>query len=177
MGSALRGVVVNRAAVATKIPAATAGRTAARRLRLAATSDFHTNFQSYTAHYGVGYLQPVIGAYLRYFHGRSLCTFVPTQQLSSELVAKGYLETRVVARGVDTALYNPQRRSTELRARWGIGAHDPAPIDEPADQAGARRRGHEQRRGQLAHAPDATRSLGDLEQHVVLVEADALLPP
>lgn len=111
--------------VVTEGPLGWSAVTAARRLRLPATSDFHTNFQSYTAHYGVGYLQPAIGAYLRYFHGRSLCTFVPTQQLSMELVAKGYQETRVVARGVDTALFNPLRRSAELRARWGVGAHDP----------------------------------------------------
>jgi glycosyltransferase involved in cell wall biosynthesis len=111
--------------VVTEGPLGWSAVSAARRLRLPATSDFHTNFQSYTAHYGVGYLQPAIGAYLRHFHGRSLCTFVPTQQLSAELMAKGYLETRVVARGVDTALFNPQRRSAELRARWGAGAHDP----------------------------------------------------
>jgi len=111
--------------VVTEGPLGWSAVTAARRLRLPATSDFHTNFQSYTAHYGVGYLQPAIGAYLRYFHSRSLCTFVPTEQLSTELVAKGYRETRVVARGVDTALFNPQRRSAELRARWGAGAHDP----------------------------------------------------
>ena len=111
--------------VVTEGPLGWSAVTAARRLGLPATSDFHTNFQSYTAHYGVGYLQPAIGAYLRYFHGRSLCTFVPTQQLSAELLATGYRETRVVARGVDTALFNPQRRSAELRARWGVEAQDP----------------------------------------------------
>jgi glycosyltransferase involved in cell wall biosynthesis len=32
---------------------------------------------------------------------------------------------RVVARGVDTNLFNPQRRSAELRASWGAAARDP----------------------------------------------------
>ena len=98
--------------------------TAAGRLRVPATSDFHTNFHSYTRHYGVGFLETVIGAYLRYFHNRSLCTFVPTRQLSMALASQGYRDTRVVARGVDTRLFNPQRRSDELRARWGAAEHD-----------------------------------------------------
>ena len=53
------------------------------------------------------------------FHNRALCTFVPTQQLAAELGRQGYRKLRVVARGVDTDLFNPQRRSAELRASWG----------------------------------------------------------
>jgi len=92
----------------------------ARRMRLPATSDFHTNFHNYSSHYGVGFLRHIIGDYLKGFHNRALCTFVPTRQLRAQLQGEGYRELEVVARGVDTRLFNPARRSAELRRQWGV---------------------------------------------------------
>lgn len=97
----------------------------ARRMGVPATSDFHTNFHSYSAHYGVGFLRHAIGAYLRGFHNRALSTFVPTRELGAQLQSEGYGCLEVVARGVDTRLFDPARRSRELRQRWGAGDGDP----------------------------------------------------
>jgi glycosyltransferase involved in cell wall biosynthesis len=97
----------------------------ARRMGLPSTTDFHTNFHSYSAHYGVGFLKHVIGGYLRLFHNRALCTFVPTRQLREQLQSEGYLGLEVVARGVDTRLFNPERRSPLLRRQWGVEDGDP----------------------------------------------------
>ena len=54
---------------------------AAIKLDLPCSSDFHTNFHSYTRHYGVAWLHKPIAAYLRRFHNRAGCTLVPTAEL------------------------------------------------------------------------------------------------
>ena len=98
---------------------------AARKLQLPVVSDFRTNFHSYSRHYGVGWLGKPILAYLRKFHNRTLWTLVPTESLRKELAQQGFLNLRVIARGVDTTLFNPARRSPLLRAGWGAGPDDP----------------------------------------------------
>jgi len=100
----------------------------ARRMGLPATTDFHTNFHSYSTHYGFGFLKRAIGGYLRHFHNRSLCTFVPTRQLRDELRCDGYRGLEVVARGVDTRLFSPARRSAPLRRQWGAAGEEPVAI-------------------------------------------------
>jgi glycosyltransferase involved in cell wall biosynthesis len=97
---------------------------AALKLRLPVTSDFHTNFHSYSGHYGLGWLRTPIESYLRKFHNRTRLTMVPTHAMRDQLARNGYRNLQVVARGVDTALFNPQRRSEALRAAWGAGPGD-----------------------------------------------------
>ncbi len=92
---------------------------AARQLKLAITSDFRTNFHAYSKHYGIGWLQKPIFAYLRKFHNRTQCTMVPTESLRGELAAMGFHQLKVVARGVDTVRFSPAKRSETLRAAWG----------------------------------------------------------
>ena len=98
---------------------------AALKLRIPAVSDFRTNFHAYSRHYGIGWLSKPILAYLRKFHNRTLCTMVPTEAMRADLAARGFCRLRVVARGVDTALFDPARRSEALRASWGARAADP----------------------------------------------------
>ncbi|KNZ33792.1 MAG: glycoside hydrolase [Methylibium sp. NZG] len=95
---------------------------AARKLGLPVSSDFRTNFDAYSAHYGFGCLRAPIEAYLRHFHNRTLLTLVPTEAMRSRLGARGFQRLQVVARGVDTELFHPERRSDALRSRWGAGA-------------------------------------------------------
>ena len=92
---------------------------AARRLKLPVVSDFRTNFHAYSRHYGMQWLHGPIMAYLRWFHNRAACTMVPTAGLARELHARGFERLRVVARGVDTRLFDPARRSGRLRSAWG----------------------------------------------------------
>jgi glycosyltransferase involved in cell wall biosynthesis len=101
---------------------------AASRLKLPVTTDFHTNFHSYSAHYGVGWLKTPITAYLRKFHNKALSTLVPTESLRRELEVLGFRNLEVVARGVDTALFNPQRRSTAMRQDWGVKDGEPVAL-------------------------------------------------
>jgi glycosyltransferase involved in cell wall biosynthesis len=97
---------------------------AAQQLKLPVVSDFRTNFHAYSRHYGMAWLRGPILTYLRKFHNRTACTMVPTDGLRAELARSGFAGLRVVARGVDTRLFDPARRSAALRAAWGAGPAD-----------------------------------------------------
>jgi glycosyltransferase involved in cell wall biosynthesis len=114
--------------VVTEGPLGWSALAAARQLYLPVSSGFHTNFHSYSRHYGIGWLKGPITAYLREFHNRTDATLVPTADMAGELAHAGYRNLRVVARGVDTQLFSPARRSAELRRSWGIGDDDLAVI-------------------------------------------------
>ncbi len=108
--------------IATEGPLSWSALQAAQILRLPVTSDFRTNFHSYCQHYGVGWLTKPIIAYLRKFHNRTVFTMVPTKALKDQLEAIGFKNLKVVARGVDTQLFHPERRSNALRMSWGASS-------------------------------------------------------
>ncbi|MEO8627795.1 MAG: glycosyltransferase family 1 protein [Betaproteobacteria bacterium] len=110
--------------VVTEGPLGRSALIAARRLHIPACSEFHTNFHSYSHHYGFGVIGKAIERYLKRFHNAGACTFVPTQELKVQLERQGYRNLSVVARGADTHLFAPARRSDRLRASWGAGEND-----------------------------------------------------
>ena len=105
--------------IATEGPLGWSALQAAKVLKLPVTSDFRTNFQSYSKHYGVGWLRKPIVAYLRKFHNATACTMVPTRELMRTLSQNGFANLKVVSRGVDTKLFNIAKRDTSLRSSWG----------------------------------------------------------
>jgi glycosyltransferase involved in cell wall biosynthesis len=106
--------------IATEGPLGWSALAAANKLRLPVATDFHTNFHSYSNHYGLGLLRRAIVAYLRKFHNKSAVTLVPTEGIRRELLGYGYENIEIVGRGVDTKQFHPGRRDPALRARWGI---------------------------------------------------------
>jgi glycosyltransferase involved in cell wall biosynthesis len=114
--------------IVTEGPLGWSALAAAVKLKIPCSSDFHTNFHSYSKHYGIGWLKKPIVAYLRKFHNRASCTLVPTSAMREDLEKHGYLNLRVVARGVDTRLFNPARRSAALRQQWGVKPQQPVAI-------------------------------------------------
>ncbi len=98
---------------------------AARKLKLPVSSDFRTNFHAYTNHYRLGWLQKPMLSYLRSFHNKTGLTLVPTEALRKQLIEQGFANLQVVARGVDTALFNPRKRSGALRGSWGANEETP----------------------------------------------------
>jgi len=114
--------------IATEGPLGWSALQAASVLRLPVTSDFRTNFDVYSRHYGVGWLQAPVAAYLKKFHNRTAYTMVPTRELQAELLARGYRNVEVVMRGVDTQRFAPDWRDASLRQSWGAGAADPVVI-------------------------------------------------
>ncbi len=106
--------------IATEGPLGWSALAAANKLRLPVASDFHTNFHSYSSHYGFGLLRRAIVAYLRKFHNKAAVTLVPTAGIRRELLGHGYENIEIIGRGVDTQLFHPGRREASLRARWGV---------------------------------------------------------
>ncbi|MGY0194014.1 glycosyltransferase family 4 protein [Leptothrix sp. BB-4] len=111
--------------IATEGPLGASALRAARSLGLPVCSDFRTNFDAYSAHYGIGFLRRPIAAWLRHFHNRCDATMVPTEALRDTLAAQGLQGLHVVTRGVDTGRYSPRHRDESLRERWGAGPDDP----------------------------------------------------
>ena len=109
--------------VATEGPLGAAAVAAARRLGIPVSSGFHTNFQAYSRHYRLGWLRGMVARHLRRFHNRTDLTLVPTRSLATELVGDGYRNVAVLARGIDTRLFNPSRRSAALRTSWQVADH------------------------------------------------------
>lgn len=107
--------------VVTEGPLGWSAVAAARTLRIPVATDFHTNFHSYSRHYGLGWLKRPIAAYLRRFHNQAQVTMVPSLTIRRDLEQAGFRNLEVVARGVDTQLFDPARRSQALRSSWGVG--------------------------------------------------------
>jgi len=114
--------------IVTEGPLGWSALAAAGKLKIPCSSDFHTNFHSYSKHYGIGWLKKPIVAYLRKFHNKADCTLVPTSSMRQDLEQHGYLNVHVVARGVDTTLFHPARRSGALRTRWGVKPQQPVAL-------------------------------------------------
>ena len=110
--------------IATEGPLGWSAVCAAKRLRIAAFSGFHTNYHTYSRHYRLGWLQQLVFKYLCGFHNRTVGTLVPTADLRDKLEALGFRNVSFVGRGVDTQLFGPQRRCAQLRRDWGVSESD-----------------------------------------------------
>jgi len=110
--------------VVTEGPLGWAAVSAARSLGIPVCSDFHTNFHSYSEHYGLAWARGAVEAYLRWIHNRTACTLIPTEQLRVELEHLGIERLRVARRGVDVKLFDPAKRSADLRRQWGCSGNE-----------------------------------------------------
>jgi glycosyltransferase involved in cell wall biosynthesis len=92
----------------------------AMRRRLNVVSSFHTNFDQYTGHYGVGWARWLIWRYLRWFHNSTRETYVPSEATIGELERLGFERLVLWKRGVDSTLFRPDRPG-RLEIRRGLG--------------------------------------------------------
>jgi glycosyltransferase involved in cell wall biosynthesis len=110
--------------IATQGPLGHAALKAARSAGIPAVTGFHTQFDQYSQHYGLGILTKRIERTLRIFHNSADATLVPTADLRDQLTLRGFANVHVFGRGVDTARFAPSRRREDLRMAWGCGAED-----------------------------------------------------
>jgi glycosyltransferase involved in cell wall biosynthesis len=97
----------------------------ARRKKIPVVSSFHTNFDQYSAHYRVGWARSPIWRYLRWFHNRSVETYVPSRTTIAELESRGFERLVLWPRGVDGTLFRPDRPGRhEVRQALGFGPSD-----------------------------------------------------
>lgn len=96
-----------------------------RRRKYPVVSSFHTNFDQYTAHYRIGWTKGLIWRYLRWFHNRTLETYVPSRATIAELEGRGFQRLVLWPRGVDGTVFRPDRPGRDaVRAALGIGPDD-----------------------------------------------------
>lgn len=111
--------------VVTEGPLGASAVSAARKLKIPVSSSFHTNFHSYTGHYGVPPLKRLALKWLRRVHNRTMRTFAPTRELADELSKEGFTNMRILSRGVDLTSFSPRRRSLQLRSVWRANVDTP----------------------------------------------------
>lgn len=100
---------------ATEFGIGLAGRRAARALRAPFVTSYHTNFATYATHYHLGLLQYPGWSYLRWFHSAAQRTYCPTHAIESDVQGRGFSNTAVWSRGVDTQQFAPRFRSLTIR--------------------------------------------------------------
>ncbi len=110
--------------IATEGPLGLAVLWAARMLGLPVASSFHTNFDQYLGHYGLGIFSWGAERYLRWFHNQTLVTLVPSEGTQRRLERAGLQRVEIWSRGVDGELFHPRHRSAELRADLGLSDDD-----------------------------------------------------
>jgi glycosyltransferase involved in cell wall biosynthesis len=100
-----------------------AGRRWALRRAVPLVTTYHTNFPEYSRHYGVGFLEPLVWRWLRWFHQPARVTFTPGEAVRDDLVRRGLTQASLWGRGVDPHFFHPRRRDEGWR-RWLAGGED-----------------------------------------------------
>lgn len=101
----------------------------ARATGLPLVGSFHTDLEAYAETLsGSPRAGRLMGRYLRWLYEHCETVLVPSDATRDLLVARGMKATRfdVWARGVDTDLFHPARRSSALRAAWRVSDRRPA---------------------------------------------------
>src|SRR4051794_39577597 len=94
----------------------------ALRRSIPTVSSFHTNFDQYGAHYGLGWATSGIWRYLRWFHNRTRETYVPSRATIADLERRGFDRLVLWPRGVDGSMFRPDRPGREaVRRALGFG--------------------------------------------------------
>jgi glycosyltransferase involved in cell wall biosynthesis len=83
-------------------------------------SSFHTNFDQYSGHYGVGWARSLIWQYLRWFHNSTRETYVPSNTTIDDLKTRGFERLELWRRGVDSEAFRPDRPG-RLDVRRALG--------------------------------------------------------
>lgn len=79
-------------------------------------ASYHTHFTSYLKYYNMDMLEILGWKYLVWFYSQCKHIYVPTRSMIDELTDKGIRDgLRIWARGVDTILFNPEKRDMEWR--------------------------------------------------------------
>lgn len=88
-------------------------------------SSYHTHFSSYLEYYKMGILESGLWAYLRFFYGNCVHTYVPSESMIAGLSKHGIQDgLKIWARGIEPNVFNPTKRDVT----WRVG-HDIREVD------------------------------------------------
>lgn len=106
--------------IVTEGPLGLAALYAAKSAKVPISSGFHSPFDEFTKFFGLSWLGKIVKSYLRFFHQQTEVTCVPSQ-VSLQRLKTWQLRCslRLVSRGVNATLFDPQKRCLNLRAQWG----------------------------------------------------------
>lgn len=97
----------------------------AKSLNTPVVASVHTRFETYFEYYGFGWARPAGEVLLRRFYAGLDEVFVTSEGFGQMLLDQGLIERAATwSRGVDKALFNPERRSFEWRQSLGIADHE-----------------------------------------------------
>lgn len=92
-----------------------------RKHNIPVVASFHTRFDTYPRYYGLGWAEKYLTKYMRFFYGRCEHVYPPSQSMADELLRDGIgREMRLWTRGVDSALFNPEKRDMDWRRSVGL---------------------------------------------------------
>jgi glycosyltransferase involved in cell wall biosynthesis len=99
----------------------------ARKLSIPAIASMHTRFETYPAYYGLDFLTAPITRRLKKFYSRCDHVLAPNPQMAESLAEFGVTPERVHlwGRGVDRAVFSPERRDEAWRLAQGYGEDEP----------------------------------------------------
>lgn len=88
-------------------------------------ASYHTHFSSYLKYYKAGFLEPLLWKYLAWFYSKCEKVFVPSSSMIEVLQEKKIpADFTIWARGIETDLFHPSRRSEKWREEHGFGPDD-----------------------------------------------------
>ncbi len=80
----------------------------------------HTRFDVYLSYYHLSFLTNLAWFWMRKLYTKCNLVFCPSKQVLEELQIKGISNLMLLSHGVDTALFNPSKRSREFRQKLGL---------------------------------------------------------
>jgi glycosyltransferase involved in cell wall biosynthesis len=88
-------------------------------------ASYHTHFSSYLKYYKLGFAEPLLWRYLRWFYAHCEHVYVPSHSMADVLRSHGIdAGLRLWQRGVYTDRFNPTHRSLTWRRAVGIDDED-----------------------------------------------------
>jgi glycosyltransferase involved in cell wall biosynthesis len=84
-------------------------------------ASYHTHLPIYLQYYKLGCFEPLAWAYLRLLHNQARLNLCPSTPVQSMLETHTFNNVHLWRSGVDTALFDPQKRSQEWRDRLSGG--------------------------------------------------------
>lgn len=92
------------------------------KLGVPVVASYHTRYETYLSHYGMGAMTKFVGGLISGFYSRCLEVYVPSESMAEALALdEGDAEVHLWTRGVDTKRFDPARRSSAWRQAHGVG--------------------------------------------------------
>ncbi|GIX42863.1 MAG: glycosyl transferase [Leptospiraceae bacterium] len=96
----------------------------AKQMKIPIIADYRTNFDQYLDFYGLEFLKDFIQYYLKYFHNQCDLTLVPDETIKKRLIQSKYQNIKVLYRGINTSIFNPDNFSINIRQKFNIDPDD-----------------------------------------------------